>query len=378
MLQDILVVDFSQYLPGPYATLRLADRGAQVIKVENLHGDPARHPAAEDGGDGYLFRANGRNKESIVLNLKEESQRYVALDLISKADVVIESFRPGVAKRLGISYEEAAAVNPGIVYCSLSGYGQNGPICQLGSHDLNYMAVSGVLSQLTDDTGAPVMPSLTFADMIGGIAASEAILAGLVQRGKTGKGVYLDIALADVMVSLLTNHILLESVTGAQRGIPGLHRRLVCYALYQTRDERYVALCALEPKFWEEFCRAVEKPEWLSARISLQRDDNPVYSQIKKLFRSRTLAEWTDFSLQVDCCLTPVLKVGEVRHHPQIKARRLIAEKWGLRYVATAYQEGESILANSLPAPELGQHTEDWLTRLMKKEKDHRGSRNGL
>lgn len=231
MLSDIFVIDFSQHLPGPYATLRLADRGAQVLKVETPQGDPARKPAVQDQGDHYLFRAHGRNKKSMVLNLKEESQRYVALDLISKADVVIESFRPGVTTRLGISYEDAKRVNPGIIYCSLSGYGQDGPMHQLGSHDLNYMALSGALAQMVDDTGAPIVPSMTFADMAGGIAAAEAILAALVRRGKKGEGAYLDIALADVMVTMMTNHVMIESATGEQRGLAQLHKSLVLWRL---------------------------------------------------------------------------------------------------------------------------------------------------
>lgn len=367
MLSDILVIDFSQHLPGPYATLRLADRGAQIVKVETPQGDPARHPKMKDQGDNYLFRAHGRNKKSMVLNLKEESQRFVALDLISQADVVIESFRPGVTKRLGISYEDVVQVNPRIVYCSLSGYGQNGPMHQMGSHDINYMAISGALAQMTDDDGAPIAPSMTFADMIGGIAASEAILAGLVQRGKTGKGTYLDISLADVMVTLMTNHVLMESATGNRRGLAKLHKSLVCYAIYQTKDQRYISLGALEPKFWENFCQAVEKPEWLSSHYSPQQDENPVYQEIQALIRSRTLAEWTSFSLEVDCCMAPILEAGELHDHPHIRERHLIEEQWGLRYVATCYQSEGSVLQHATPAPKLGEHTEEWLTRLMKK-----------
>ncbi len=366
MLSDILVVDFSQHLPGPYATLRLADRGAQIVKVETPQGDPARKPTMVDQKDNYLFRANGRNKKSIVLNLKEESQRYVALDLISKADVVIESFRPGVTRRLGISYEDAVKVNPGIVYCSLSGYGQDGPMHQLGSHDINYMALGGALAQLKDDSGTPIPPSLTIADMAGGLAASEAILAALVQRGKTGKGAYLDIAIADVVLSLMTTHVLLESATGEPHGLAKLSRGLVSYGIYQTKDERFVALAALESKFWENFCEAVERPQWRSAGMTPPNPDNPVYQDMKALFQSKTLAEWTAFSLVVDCCLTPVLEVGELHRHPQIQARGLIQERWGHRYAGTCYQQEHSVLEKAAPAPQLGEHTEEWLTRLMK------------
>lgn len=367
MLSDILVIDFSQNLPGPYATLRLADRGAQIVKVETPQGDPARKPKMKDQGDSYLFRAHGRNKKSVVLNLKEESQRYVALDLIRQADVVLESFRPGVTKRLGISYEDVVEVNPQIVYCSLSGYGQKGPLHQMGSHDINYMAISGTLAQMTDEQGVPIVPSMTYADMIGGMAASEAILAGLIQRGKTGKGTYLDISLTDVMISLMTNHVLIESATGQRRGLKKLHNSLICYGIYQTKDKRFISLGALEPKFWENFCLAVKKPEWLDAHYSPQTADNPVFEEVKWLFSSRTLAEWTSFSMEVDCCLAPILEAGELHLHPHLQERGLIEELWGLRYVATCYQSEGSALHEATPAPKVGEHTEEWLTRLMKK-----------
>lgn len=366
MLSGILVIDFTQHLPGPYATLRLADRGATVVKVETPQGDPARRSVIKTHGESELFLANGRNKQSVVLNLKEESQRYVALDLIRQADVVLESFRPGVAGRLGIGYEDAVKVNPGIVYCSLSGYGQSGPMHQLGSHDINYMALGGALAQLKDDGGAPIPPSLTFADMAGGMAAAEAILAALVQRGKTGKGAYLDIAIADVVLAMMTTHVTIESTTGEPHGLSILSRGLVAYGIYRTKDDRYVALGALESKFWENFCAAVERPQWRPAGRTPPHPDNPVYQEMKTLFQSRTLAEWTAFSLEVDCCLTPVLEVGELDAHPQIRSRGLIQERWGHRYVGTCYQESGPVLDAAMPAPGLGEHTDEWLRRLMK------------
>ncbi|MED1949949.1 CaiB/BaiF CoA-transferase family protein [Brevibacillus centrosporus] len=367
MLSDILVIDFSQHLPGPYATLRLADRGAQIVKVETPRGDPARHSVLKDGTDRYMFQANGRSKKSMVLDLKEASQRSVALDLIRQADVVIESFRPGVTKRLGISYEDAQIVNPGVVYCSLTGYGQNGPMHQLGSHDMNFMALSGALAQLTDEEGVPIPPSMTFADMAGGMAASEAILAALIQRGKTGKGAYLDIAIADVVLSLMTTHVTVGSGSGEQHGLAKLSRGYVCYGIYRTKDNRYVALGALESKFWDNFCLAVERKQWLSAHMSLQREDNPIFQEMKQLFASRTIAEWTTFSLTIDCCLTPILEIGELHQHPQIQARGLIQEKWGHRYVGTCYLEQKSVLDKATPAPALGEHTEEWLVRLARR-----------
>lgn len=340
MLKGIRIIDLSQYLPGPNATLRLADLGAEIIKIESPKGDPARFPPEKDGGEKYLFRAQNRDKKSVTLDLKELADQRIAMDLIKQADVVIESFRPGVTKRLGISYEDVLKEKSDIVYCSLSGYGQEGVMNHLGSHDINYMALSGVLSQLKDDDEKPIHPSTTIADLFGGIAASESIVAALLKKERTGKGTYLDIALADVMVTLMTNHILIESATGRQKGLEKIYKELVCYSLYETKDGRFVSFGGLEPKFWKNFCLAVNKEEWLPEHYSNSEDTNPVYIEMKKLFKSRTLEEWTTFSLEVDCCMAPVLETSEVANHPYYKGRNMIQEKWGHRYVATRFTEG--------------------------------------
>ena len=192
MLKGIKIADFTQNLPGPYATLRLADLGAEVIKIEPPTGDHARYPLEKDQKENYLFRSMNRNKKSLALNLKNEEDKEVALEIIRKSDVLIESYRPGVMERLGLGYEDIRAIHPTIIYCSLSGYGQEGSMHQLGSHDLNYMALSGVLAQLKDNTGKPIQPTITFADLIGGTSATEAILAALFNRERSGNGSYLD------------------------------------------------------------------------------------------------------------------------------------------------------------------------------------------
>ncbi|WP_027415734.1 CaiB/BaiF CoA transferase family protein [Aneurinibacillus terranovensis] len=367
MLNGIRVVDFSLYLPGPYASLRLADMGAEVIKVESPAGDPARVlSATEDGnGDGYVFQVQNRSKKSIVLNLKEAEGQRIAREMIRRADIVIESFRPGVAERLGIGYEQIKQVRPDIIYCSLSGYGQHGMMSHLASHDLNYVALSGVLSQMKDHFGTPIHPSITFADLIGGIAASEAILGALVQRGRSGQGAYLDISLADVLITLMGNHVLLESATGEQHGVPALNKRIISYYIYETRDGRFVSLAALEAKFWTNFCRAVNREDWIPAHLTAPHEDNLVFQEIKELFRSRPLAEWDRLSLEVDCCLAPVLEVGELYGHPYIKERGLIREQWGTRHVATRYTGDETLVSRSTPPPGHGEHTDEVLSELV-------------
>jgi crotonobetainyl-CoA:carnitine CoA-transferase CaiB-like acyl-CoA transferase len=329
-LAGIRVVDFTALLPGPYATLRLADLGAEVIKVEPPNGgDPARHAGPKVAGTGAVFLANNRNKQFVTLDLKTEEGRAAAFALIEQADVLIEGFRPGVMRKLGLDYESARSRNPGLIYCSLTGYGQTGPLAHAAGHDLNYMALSGVLDQFRDEHGRPVIPSLQLADMIGGIVAAEAILAALVGRSRTGEGAYLDVSITDAMMGLLTHHALIHQAFGMDHGIEELNGKVVCYHLYETRDGRTVSLAALEPKFWRTFCDAVGKPEWLPHQFSEASDGQPVYEEMKVLFAARTLAEWAEFGRQVDCCLQPVLRVGEALHGDHAQARGVAVQVVG-------------------------------------------------
>ncbi|KPV44731.1 CaiB/BaiF CoA transferase family protein [Alicyclobacillus ferrooxydans] len=312
MLSHIRVIDFTRLLPGPYATLRLADLGAKVMKIEEPSGDPARYAGSDTAqpSAGPVFLANNRNKRSIVLDLKTQEGRDKARALASTADVVIESFRPGVADSLGIGYETLRQVRADIVYCSLTGYGQSGPLSQLGGHDLNYMARSGLLSQLTDSEGQPVIPSMQFADFIGGIAASEAILAALVTRDRTGRGAYLDISMTHALMGLLTNHALLHG-KGQEDGLRVLTGQVVCYRLYRTKDGRSISVAALEPKFWKAFCTYFHREDWIPLQMSPAKDGNAVFEELQSLFASREFVEWVDICDALDGCIAPVFHVAE-------------------------------------------------------------------
>lgn len=340
LLQGIRVVDFTSLLPGPYATLRLADLGAEVIKVEPPGGDPARHMGDVLAGGGVVFLANNRNKGSVVLDMKAPTGREQALTLTRHADVVLEGFRPGVADRLGIGYETVQQDNPGVIYCSLTGYGQTGPLAVMAGHDLNYMAISGMLSQFTDGCGRPVMPKVQLADLLGGVVASEAILAALVRRQRTGEGCKLDVAMTDALMGLLNSHALIHTATGVRRGVEELSGQLVCYHLYETKDGRTVSLAALEAKFWQAFCDGVGHPEWIPAQLTRADGDNPVFYQVRDVLAGKTLAEWADFGQQVDCCLQPVWEIDEAlaSQHAQDRgvAWDMNSSSWGvLRQVWT-------------------------------------------
>jgi crotonobetainyl-CoA:carnitine CoA-transferase CaiB-like acyl-CoA transferase len=360
LLQGLTVLDFSHYLPGPFATLRLSEMGAEVIKVEPPSGDPARSTGPQMNGSGIVFEANNLRKKSVTLNLKHETGREIALGLIQEADVLIESFRPGVMKKLGLGYEEVLAVNPKLIYCSISGYGQDGMLSGLGSHDINYMALSGTLAQLKDESGKPVHPSNTFADFIGGMAANERILAGLVSRGLTGRGSYHSISITEVMASFMVNHIIVEKETGAENGINVLGGTVVSYSLYETKEGRFVSLGALEPKFWNHFCQGVGRPDWIPAQFSVQSMDNYVYREMTELFKSRNLEEWIEFGMKTDCCLAPVLETRELAKHPYFLEKGSVLSGGQVRMHS-------GILAEEwTAAPEKGEHTEKVLKDLLK------------
>ncbi|MBU8908903.1 CaiB/BaiF CoA transferase family protein [Desertibacillus haloalkaliphilus] len=370
MLDGLRVLDFSQYLPGPYASLRLADQGAEVIKVEPLTGDPARSLGAKKRGNGLVFLANNRNKKSVTINVKEPKGQEIALQLMEESDVVLESFRPGVMERLGLGYEKAKHANPNIIYCSITGYGQESSLSHFGSHDLNYVAMSGILSQLKDDQGKPVHPTITFADLVGGIAASESILAALVQRGIKGTGAYIDLSLTDAMVSMMNTHIHFAEEINKQNGVPQLSGDMISYHLYETKDGRYMSLGALEPKFWVNFCHAVGKEHWIPAHMSQAREDNHVYNEVKQLFLSHSQEEWISFLHKVDCCLAPVLECGELVGSSYIQERNLIgASSAGNIEVATTYDESFARMNEVEAPPALSQHTEEVLEQLLKMEK---------
>ncbi|WP_209124864.1 CaiB/BaiF CoA-transferase family protein [Alkalihalobacillus sp. BA299] len=359
MLEGIRILDFSQYLPGPYASLRLGDMGAEVIKVEPLTGDPARTLGDKRDGTGLIFLANNRNKKSIALNLKEKEGKQVALDLMKKSDVVIESFRPGVMERLGLGYEDVKCENKNIIYLSMTGYGQDTALSHFGSHDINYIALSGLLSQLKDKNDEPVHPTITLADLAGGMATSEAILAALVQRSIKKEGSYIDLSLTDVMVSLMNNHVLIASEKGSQRGVAELTGSIVSYHVYKTKDNRYMSLGALEPKFWINFCNAIGKDEWVPAHMSETTEDNPVYCDIKELFLSYSMHEWMSFSQKVDCCMAPVLEPGELTSSKYVEERHLIFTPFdGYPEVATTYDKEKGAFPELHPAPGLGEHTD--------------------
>ena len=308
-LQGIRILDVTYYLPGPYAGMRLANLGAEVIKVEPPEGDPARSLSG-----GHVHRANNQGKRIVRIDLKSEAGLLEMKELVKTADALIETFRPGVMKKLGLDYDSLKEIKPDLVYCSLSGYGQSGDMAKLGSHDLNYMALSGALDQLRDSAGRPVHPTNTFADFTGGLLAAEQLIAALLKKFRTGKGGHLDIALASVMAEFLGNHdAYLEAGVG-ERGIPEIAGTSINYGIYETKDGRYVTLGALEEKFWWNFCELAHKPEWRMWGTKAAGSDE--HHEVQEYFKTKEWSEWYRLSMEIDCCLAPVLKAHERKEHP--------------------------------------------------------------
>ncbi len=359
LLAGIKILDFSHYIPGPFASLRLADFGAEVVKVEPPTGDLARSQEFD-----YIFQVNNANKKSISLNLKEKHDVEIVKKLIKTADILIEGFRPGVMKRLGLGYEDVKAINEKIIYCSITGYGQQGELAAFGSHDINYMALSGVLAQLKDGTGRPIHPSITLADMIGSMAAVEQMLAALYARERTGKGMYLDISLLDGLLAMMNNHFIIEHYSGYPKGVEQLAGTIVSYFIYETKDGRFVSLAALERKFWEHFCIASQKKEWLAFHQSPANESNPVFIEICQWFKSKTLTEWIGFSQKVDCCLTPILEVHEAKEwFSKEHSRKMIDIHDGRIHITTRYDP--QVFHKRTQAPRLDEHRQEVIEKWM-------------
>ncbi len=327
-LSGVRVLDLTRLLPGPVCTLHLADFGADVVKIEDTgEGDYARNLGVKPGETSVYFRAINRNKRSLTLDLKAAAGRAAFLRLTRTAQVVVESFRPGVVDRLGVGYAAVRAINPAVVYCSISGYGQTGPNRDLAGHDLNYLALAGVLDQIGNAGGPPALSNLQIADLLGGaLTAAMGILAALVEARTTGQGRYLDVAMADA--SFAHQYFALHALAAwghlPARGTDLLTGGVPCYQVYATQDGRYLAVGALEPKFWRALCEALECPELVQQQFASGEGGAATQAQLSALFATRTQAEWVRQLRGVDCCVTPVLTLEEAMREPQFTSRDMI------------------------------------------------------
>lgn len=363
-LDGIRILDLSRLLPGGYASQMMADFGADVIKIEEPGtGDYSRSmPPSGPGGLGLVFLAVNRNKRSVTLNLKSEQGRNIFRTLVKQADVVLESYRPGVLERLGLGYESLKEVNPRIIYCAISGYGQDGPYNLRAGHDLNYVGYAGLLSHNIGPNGKPVMPATQFGDLAGGsFMAVIGILTALLGRAQTGQGRLVDVSMTEGAMALLPlfTSAYLNTGIAPQPGLSTLDGGLPCYNIYETSDGKHVTLAALEPKFWHTFCTRISHPELLPFHTPVNdaaREEG--MRALQTIFKTRTRDEWVSELADLDTCLGPVYSVDEALNDPQAQARGVsVTGCDGLRLLPTFPRISEVEQEQRYTPPQLGEHT---------------------
>lgn len=371
-LDGIIVLDLTRLLPGAVATMMLGDFGAEIIKVEEPgSGDPARRLGAGLKQQGAYFLAANRNKRSIAIDLKQPAGRGIFLELAEKADVVVEGFRPGVLDRLGLGYETLKEINPQLVYCAITGYGQDGPYREKAGHDINYISIAGLLGVNGMKDGPPAIPGVQIADLAGGsMQAVIGILLALQARRQTGEGQMVDISMMDGSLALMFIPFAAYLANGAQpqRGAEGLSGRYACYRVYETRDGRYLALGALEPKFWENACRVLGRED-LVAKQFVDDAQNECIAALTEILRAKAADEWLAAFEGVDACLTLVKDIEEMIEDPQVKHRGLIGEidhpfSGRIKQIAPTVKLSATPAEMRSPPPLLGEHTGEILREL--------------
>jgi crotonobetainyl-CoA:carnitine CoA-transferase CaiB-like acyl-CoA transferase len=373
-LAGLRVLDLTRLLPGGFCSMLLADHGADVVKVEDTGtGDyarwaPPRHEGADASAGGALFVALNRGKRSIRVDLKRAEGRDVLLRLARDADVLLESFRPGVMDRLGVGYERLREENPRLVYCAITGYGQDGPLAGRAGHDANYLARVGLLGLTGEADGPPVLPAGQIADVGGGaLMAAFGVLAALRERDRSGEGQLVDVGMADgalAWLAMVAGRALADAGP-PRRGSLELAGGILCYRPYRCADG-WVALGALEPKFWAAWCRGVGREDLLERQFDPP--GSPAHAEVEAVFAARSRAEWEAFGAEHDCCLEPVLDLDEALASEQVRAREMVVEVPQPGAAAPVRVLGAPVKLGRTPAaperagaPALGEHTEEVL-----------------
>ncbi len=325
-LNGIRVLDLGQFLPGPYCAQILSDMGAEVVKLEAPGGDPMRlfGPIGIDGLS-LFYKGINAGKTVTSLDLKSEDGKAAFTKLIKSADVLIESFRPGSLERLGFASANLKDLNPRLIHCALSGFGQSGPYRERAGHDINYMALAGGLAA-SGTSDKPVFAAPPVADFASGSQAASAVLAALFGRERSGKGCYLDMSIAESVLAWQGMNLTACNTENHQseRAQNLLNGGAACYQIYRTRDGRFISLGAIEQKFWANFCAALGRPDW----ISRQTEDLPqttLTDEVAAVIAQQDLAHWRDLLDPLDCCFHAVVEIDRLAEHPQIKARGMIA-----------------------------------------------------
>jgi crotonobetainyl-CoA:carnitine CoA-transferase CaiB-like acyl-CoA transferase len=373
-LAGLRVLDLTRLLPGPLATMHLADLGADVVKIEDTEtGDYARtlghrrKDAQGERADTDFFLVLNRNKRALRLDLKRPEGREVLLRLVRDADVLVEGFRPGVMSKLGVGYETLRETNRRLVYCAISGYGQDGPLAQAAGHDINYVGYTGVGDQIGRAGEPPAVPNFQIADLLGGtLSAVMGILAAVLDARARGEGRFVDVSMADGVLAHAIFPLMGTIEAGGKappRGTSMLSGGLPCYDVYETSDSRWMAVGALEPKFWHRLCDALGAPELKPSHWVRGSEAAPVRARLAAIFATQTQAHWTRVFAEADCCVTPVLTTDEALAHPLFAARRMVVRTphpagGELVQFAPPVKFGDFEFAIEKPAPHPGEHAD--------------------
>lgn len=375
-LESLKILDFSTLLPGPYASLVLADLGAEVLKI-SAPGKPdivADYPPFIEGTELSANQAwLGRNKKNMFLDLKKPKSLEIVKKLILEYDIVLEQFRPGVMERLGLGYEDLKKVNPSLIYCSLTGYGHSGPMKMRAGHDINYLARSGNMAYSGKKETGPVLTNMQIADVAAGsMNAVIGILSAVHYRHMTGKGQFVDISMFDGLIPFHAMEGTAFLADGREPQREGQRLNGGClYDFYETKDGKYLSVGSLEPKFWEAFCTAIGKTEYIEKTVWPE-DAETVKSDVKRILKEKTLSEWLKIFEKTDACVEPVLSVKEaLLEDAHIKARNMVIDvKVPGEKEKTVKQLGCAIKLSECPVhyeeagSPLGHHTEEILNHL--------------
>ena len=381
-LEGIRILDLTMLFPGPFGTMYLADFGAKIIKIESkVRQDMSRFPPpvikipGTKKKDSYFYHSLNRNKKNISLNLKTDEGKEIFKNLAKTADVIVEQFRPGVVKNLGIDYETISKINPRIIYCSITGYGQDGPYRDYAGHDLNYIGTSGVASVTRDrDTRRPVVPGFQIGDMCaGGLHAVIGILIAIIAREKTGRGQYIDISMMDGTLSFLPmilSAYLIDRIK-PEPGRIGLSGALPQYYIYQCKDGKYITIGALEPKFYMNLLKVlgIKGLSKSKADSSGKASQDLMFEEFKKIFLTKDRDTWVEELRKVDTCVAPMNEIWEIENDPQVKHREMIidvpiGEGKNIKQIGFPIKLSDTPASVRFVAPPMGEHTLEILNEL--------------
>jgi alpha-methylacyl-CoA racemase len=368
-LAGLVVLDLTRLLPGGYCTLLLADLGADVLKIEEPgRGDYVRWTPPLVEGESAAHRALNRGKRSVALNLKDAAGVQVLRRLAGGADVFVESFRPGVMARLGLGPEALRADHPSLVYCAITGYGQDGPYAGRVGHDINYAGYGGLLDLSGEEGGPPVVPPVQVGDLAGGgMGAALGILAALLERDRTGRGRFVDTSMLDGVVSWLSIHAGAYLATGEvpRRGAMPLSGAYACYRVYRGGDGRYLTVGALEPRFWRALLNALGLPELEHEQFGPPERQREMAARLQEAFLRRSRDEWLAELEGLEACVGPVKDLGETLEDAQVLHRGMVARVAGVAVgPASPFRFDREQPAALRPAPGLGEHTAEVLAAI--------------